>query len=77
MTRRHHWPPYLSPLWLAVYAAGLGAWLALYALGGWTLVAVVAGVGIYAIARIGWWIHTWSERVAERAPRRWRGEDEP
>lgn len=75
MTSPRHWPPFLSPLWLAAYGAGVSAWLALYALGGGALVATVAGVGCSAIAWIGWWLHTWSDRQAQRTLRRWRGGD--
>jgi len=77
MTLSPDWPPYLSPPWLAAYAAGVGAWLALYVLGGWALVALVAGIGCAAIARIGCWLHTWSDREARRTLRRWRGGDAP
>ena len=70
------WPPYLSLPWLAAYAAGLGAWVALYALGGWTLVVGVAGVGSFLVARLLWWLHTEADREARRWLARWRGEDE-
>ena len=75
MTSPRTWPPYLSPLWLAAYAIGVSAWLALYGLGGGTLVVIVAGVGCAAIVRIGWWLHTWGDREAQRSLRRWRGGD--
>jgi hypothetical protein len=77
MTLPRDWSPYLRPPWLAAYAAGFSAWLALCALGGWALLAIVAGVGCAAIARIGWWLHTWSDREAQRALRRYRGGDAP
>ena len=68
------WPPYLSPPWLAAYVAGLGTWLALYAVGGWTLVLVIAGLGSCAVARFLWWLHTWRDREGRRTLRRWRAE---
>ena len=68
------WPPYLSPPWLAAYAAGLGAWVALYALDGWTLVAVVTGVGGSLVARLLWWLHTEADREGRRWLARWRAE---
>jgi hypothetical protein len=64
--------------WFAAYAVALYGWLARYALGGWALVAIVAGVAIYAGALIGWWMHTCRERGAARTLRRWRrGVDGP
>jgi hypothetical protein len=69
------WPPFLSPPWLAAYAVGVSAWLAVYGLGGGILVVIVAGVGCSALARLGWWLHTWSDREARRTLRRWRGGD--
>lgn len=73
MTMRR-WPRYLSLPWLAAYAAGVGAWVALYVVGGWTLVAVVAGVGSSVVARLLWWLHTESDREARRWLARWRAE---
>ena len=68
------WPPYLSPPWLAACAVGAGAWIALYALDGWTLVAVVAGVGGSLVARLLWWLHTEADREGRRWLARWRAE---
>ena len=72
MTLPRDWPPYLSPPWLAVCAAGLGAWIALYGLGGWTVVTVVAAIASYAIARCLWCLHTLGDREARATVRRWR-----
>ncbi len=60
-------PPCLSPGWIAAYLAGLVCWLALYKLGGWFFVEVVAAAGLVLIGSLGRWVHTWEDRELPEA----------
>jgi hypothetical protein len=54
---------------LGLLLAGLGGWLAFYALGGWMLVCAVAAVGIATAIRVAWWICAYGKRPYVDPPR--------
>jgi len=41
-----------------IFLCGLLTWLAIYALGGWAAVVVVAAIGAALLGYVGWWLHT-------------------
>ncbi|TMQ04396.1 MAG: hypothetical protein E6J90_51530 [Deltaproteobacteria bacterium] len=50
---RCSWPPYLGPGWIAAYAIGLLAWLAIFELWGACFVVAVLAIGTLGITALG------------------------
>lgn len=53
--KRRTWPQYASPGWLAMYATGLGMWIAIYDLLGAVVVLAILLFGVLALASAWDW----------------------
>jgi hypothetical protein len=62
------WPPYCSPGWLAAYALGLLAWLAIWHLWGACLVVAMIAGGLFGTIAIADWLHETNRPSALRPP---------